>query len=173
MSRLALTAVAIHIYGCAVSLPIAGQDTITADYAHGGGSWTSGGGITAVARIVDRSGEAALCGAWMTDRQSVLSAGYNERVMAAGSVFAGGERVASNLTFMRRHPWSDSLIGKPADCVATGRPWSPALSAAPVRIRLPRMTFGAGWGGAGIGGVGPGSGDRTTFRQTPRQNPLR
>jgi hypothetical protein len=57
--------------------------------------------------------------------------------------------------------------------VATGRPWSPALAEAPLRIRLPRMTVGDGRGGIGIGGVGPGSGERTTFRQTPRPDPLR
>ena len=108
----------------------------------------------------------------MTDRQSVLSILYNEDVVAAASIFAGDTRIASNLGFMRRLPYEDNLTGQQANCVFSDLPWTDQLSGAPVRMRFPRMSFGGDFGG-GFGGVGIGSGDRVTFREGPRPNPVR
>ncbi|MDH3668173.1 MAG: hypothetical protein OEN23_14690 [Paracoccaceae bacterium] len=172
---LLLLAVAL-LAGCAPGLEPAGTDTIAPGYAVGGGEWDSGGGITAVARIFERDGQTIVCGAWMTDRQSALSTLYNEDIIAAGSIFAGRVPIAHNLWFMRRLPYSENLSGQPANCAYAGLRWTAALSTAPVRIRFPRLSFGGRTiGGFGVGSVsvGPGTGDRVTFKEGPRPHPFR
>jgi hypothetical protein len=146
--------------GCGLRLEPAGTDAIAPGYVTGGGEWDSGGGVTAVARVFGRGGRTIVCGAWMTDRQSVLSILYNEDVVAAASIFAGDTR----------------MTGQQANCVFSNLPWTEQLSGAPVRMRFPRLSFGGDFGaglGIGFGGVGIGSGDRVTFRERPRPDPVR
>jgi len=159
------------VTGCGPALQPTGTDSISPTYTTGGGEWDSGGGITAVARIFGRDGGTVICGAWMTDQQSVLSINYNEDVMAAASVFAGNSRLVSNLSFMQRLPYSEDLTGQQANCVSSEHPWTDQLSGAPVALRFPRMSFGGDFG-VGVG-LGIGSGDRVTFRETPRATPFR
>jgi len=165
--------------GCAAVPQQTGSDMIGPGYAVGGGEWSSGGGITAVARVFGEDGQTIVCGAWMTDKQSALSAYYNEDVMQGAAVFAGDTRVIRNLIFMPRVPYQENLTGTPAGCTVSDVPWSPALAQVPTRLRFPRMTFSGGSGigigvGIGIGGIGGGfSGDTVSFRETPRPNPLR
>lgn len=158
--------------GCASSLKPAGSDPVGLAYVSGGGEWSSGGGITAVARVMESNGLAAVCGAWMTDPQSALSANYNEDVMAAGAVFAGPTRMVNNLRFMRRVAYRDNLAGETANCVVSSIPWTAQLASAPVKLRFPRITFGDRSLSAS-GGFGISSGDTVTFRQTPRPDPIR
>ncbi|MEM7743484.1 MAG: hypothetical protein AAF409_07215 [Pseudomonadota bacterium] len=148
-----------------------GGDLIGPQYAVGGGEWSSGGGITAVAHVVDRAGRAAVCGAWMTDRQSALSSQYNEDVMQAAAVFADGTRLVSNLSFMRRLQWRQDLTGQSANCVETGFPYSADLAAQPLALRFPRLSFGDRRG-VGTAGIGLFSGDGVSFREGPRPRPF-
>ena len=176
MSRTVVLIFLFFATGCGLRLEPAGTDAIAPGYMTGGGEWDSGGGITAVARIFGRDGRTIVCGAWMTDRQSVLSILYNEDIVAAASIFGGDTRIASNLGFMRRLPYEDNLTGQQANCVFSNLPWTEQLSGAPVRMRFPRLSFGGDFGaglGIGFGGVGIGSGDRVTFRERPRPDPVR
>lgn len=180
MIRSILFAGAFTVAACAVQREDAGGDTIAPGYspayAVGGGEWSSGGGITAVARIFERDGSTIVCGAWMTDRQSAVSVLYNEDIIAAGSIYSGRVPVARNLSFMRRLPWTRDLTGQQASCVQAGIRWTERQAQAPLHIRFPRLSFGGGFfGGVGAGSVsvGPGTGDRVTFREGPRPNPIR
>lgn len=88
-----------------------GTDTVGPGYVTGGGEWNSGGGVTAVVRIFERGGVTVVCGAWTTDRQSVLSINQNDDAIEAGSVYAGKTRLAMNLAFMARVPYADNISG--------------------------------------------------------------
>ncbi len=157
---------------CAERPAPAGTDTIGPGYAVGGGEWSSGGGITAVANVVERDGRAAVCGVWMTDQQSALSSNYNEDVIYTGAVYAGPTHLISNLAFMPRLAWRERLTGQAANCVLTGVPWSNDLGARRVHLRFPRLTFGDR-SGIGRTSIGPFSGSTTTFREGPRPDPTR
>ncbi|MBK0399920.1 hypothetical protein H0I76_12030 [Limibaculum sp. M0105] len=163
----------LALCGCAAPLPPALDEVITRDFAVGGGEWSSGGGITAVGKVVDRQGEVVACGAWTTDRQSALSILRNEDVIRAGALFVGGRRVVGNLGFMLRYEESARLLGRPASCVRTGLRWDPGYGTAETAFRFPRLTFagGGGIGRIGVPAVGLGSGDTITFRQGPRPSP--
>jgi hypothetical protein len=69
MSRTIVLIFLFFVAGCGLQLEPAGTDTIGPGYTTGGGNWSSGGGITAVAKTFGRGGRTVLCGAWMTDRQ--------------------------------------------------------------------------------------------------------
>lgn len=170
--------IAVSVAACSLGLAACdtrsvtiGGDVVGPQYTVGGGEWSSGGGITAVAHVVDRAGRAAVCGAWMTDQQSALSSQYNEDVMQAAAVFAGRTRLVSNLSFMQRVQWRQDLTGQSANCVETGYPYSADLVAQPLALRFPRLSFG---GGRGVGTVGIGllSGDSVSFRESPRPRPF-
>jgi hypothetical protein len=77
----------------------------------GGGEWNTGGGVTVVARVFERNGATVVCGAWTTDRQSVLTINLNYNVMETGSVYLGRTRVVQNLGFMARAPYAGRLFG--------------------------------------------------------------
>ena len=163
----------LAVAGCAAALPPVGTDRIGTGYTTGGGAWDSGGGITVVARAVERDGVTAVCGAWMTDRQSALSVNFNEDVLQAGSAFAGEQRLVNGLAFMRRTDFRDDLSGQTANCVATSLPWQASFGAEPLDLRFPRVSFNNSAGlrrSTGLGRIsqGPGAGDTVTFRQTPR-----
>lgn len=153
----------LALAACAPYAP-AGFDTVGPGYAVGGGEWNTGGGITAVARVLQRDGAMVVCGAWTTDRQSVLSVPYNRDVMQVGSVYLAGERLVQNLDFMAYVPEADSLAGVRANCVASGEAWRPEFAQAEPRLRFPRFAVPQDGGDEESGG----SGDTTTFRETPR-----
>jgi hypothetical protein len=138
-------------------------DTIGPGYTTGGGEWGGGGGITAVVRVYERGGVTVVCGAWTTDRQSVLTVELNEQVVAAASVYIGKTRVAQNLGFMARLAYSDNIAGAQADCVASTVPWQAAFTAAAPHFRFPQMVFQ----------TDSTSGNREIFRQTERPGIIR
>lgn len=140
MSRF-LTLVALGLaVACSGSAGV-GVEAVDARYASGGGEWSSGGGITAVARVFERGGVTVVCGAWTTDRQSALSALLNEDVIAAASVYVGETRVAQNLGFMARTAYSGNIAGAQANCLASPKRWSQAFATTAPRFRFPRMVF--------------------------------
>ena len=125
---------------CVAPAPLAASDPVGPGYSVGGGEWSSGGGITVVARAVEQRGGTLLCGVWMTDRQSALSVLWNEDVMRAGTAFAGGVRLANGLGILGRIAWDEDLRGVMAPCFDTGVAWQPAFAAAPLAIRFPRLS---------------------------------
>jgi len=118
-----------------------GTETIDSRYATGGGEWSRGGGITAVARVFEKGGATVVCGAWATDRQSALTIELNDDVIAAASVFAGDTRLVQNLGFMARTAYSENISGAQANCVASTEPWREDFASTALRIRFPRMEF--------------------------------
>ena len=156
---------------CAVAFPAStGTDTVGPGYVTGGGTWNTGGGISAVARVYGRDGATVVCGAWATDRQSGQSYLLNEQVMQAASAFLAGERLVHGLSFMARVPWAENIAGAQANCVASPVAWQPGFSEAEPVLRFPRMAFpedGEPEEGA-FGGR-----NNTIFRQTPRAEIVR
>ncbi len=146
-----------------------GTDTIGPGYTTGGGEWNSGGGITAVARAFERGAATVVCGAWATDRQSVLSAHMNYDVMETGSVYIGRTRIVQNLVFMARVPYSDNISGAQANCVASSVPWRAEFAEKGPRLRFPRLAFPADGGDEDSGG----GGSPLIFRETARPDIVR
>lgn len=118
-----------------------GTETVDARYTTGGGEWDSGGGVTVAARVFEREGTTIVCGAWTTDRQSVLTTELNDDVIAVASVYIGETRVMQNLGFMARVANSASVAGAQANCVASAKPWLREFAKESVRLRFPRMVF--------------------------------
>jgi hypothetical protein len=156
-----LLALGLIAAGCTGQSPL-GADRVAPGYAAGGGVWGAGGGITAVVRVFRRDGATVVCGAWATDRQSVLTIHLNEDVMEAASVFIDGTRVAHGLRFMQRVAYVDGIAGAQASCVASTVAWRPGFAAAEPVLRFPRMVFPEDEDGAF------GGGGTATFRQTAR-----
>ena len=139
MPRLSLVAVLALMAAACTRYEPAGFDTIGPGYTVGGGEWNTGGGITAVARAFERDGTTMVCGAWTTDRQSVLSYTYNRDVMETGSVSLAGERLVQNLSFMAQVPYSQNISGQQARCVATSVPWRSEFGGSKVQLSFPRF----------------------------------
>ncbi len=146
-----------------------GTDSVGPGYATGGGEWNSGGGITAVARAFERGGATVVCGAWATDRQSVLSANMNYGVMETGSVYIGRTRIVQNLVFMARVPYSDNISGAQANCVASSVPWRAEFAEKEPRLRFPRVAYPPDGGDV----KSAGGGSPMIFRETTRPEIIR
>ena len=146
-----------------------GTDSVGPGYATGGGEWNSGGGITVVARAFERGGATVVCGAWATDRQSVLSLHMNRDVMQTASVYIGRTRIVQNLDFMARLPYSDNISGAQANCVASSVPWRAEFAENGPRLRFPRVAYPGGGGDVESGG----GGSPLIFRETTRPDIVR
>ncbi len=119
--------------------PSVGTDTVGPGYVTGGGEWNTGGGVTAVVRVVERDGATVVCGAWATDQQSVLTINLNEDAIETGSIYAANTRLVQNLGFMARVPYSDKISGAQARCVASPVPWRAEFAEEGPRLRFPRL----------------------------------
>ena len=139
-SVLACGLAVLALAGCATATPM-GTDAIDSHYVTGGGTWSSGGGITAVVRVKERDGAALVCGAYAMDRQSTMSVELNRWVIEAAAVDLAGDRLVQNLSFMRQLPYSGNIAGQQANCVASGKPWKAAYADAPPSLRFARMAF--------------------------------
>ena len=136
-----LTAAALVLAGCTSPGVPAGTATVTDAYARAGGVWSSGGHLLVAAGVREDQGMVALCGAWTTTPQSVLSSRHNASVIEAGSASFRGVRLAQGLGFMAALPQGAPLSGATARCVRTATPWQPGDETRPVRVRLPHMAF--------------------------------
>lgn len=147
-----------------VFLPIVEADRVTSEYVTYGGTWNTGGGISAVVRIYPRDAGTLVCGAWATSRQSTTSSMYNEDVMRAGSAFIGKKRLVHGLGFMRRAKWADNISGAQADCVMSRVAWQTEFAELEPALRFPRLVY------TEIEDSDDGYVFRhdTVFRQTPR-----
>ena len=136
-----LAAAALALAGCTSPGVPAGTATVTDAWARAGGVWSSGGHLLVAAGVREDQGRVALCGAWTTTPQSVLSVRHNETVIEAGSARFRGVRLAQGLGFMARLPEGAPLAGATARCVRTEEPWQPGDEARAVTVRLPHMAF--------------------------------
>lgn len=119
----------------------AGFDTVGPGYVVGGGEWNTGGGITAVARVLERDGRVVVCGAWASDRQSAQTLTLNYGAMEAASVYAGGRRLVQDLGFMTEVPGVADLAGASARCVTSPVPWRTEFGTGGLRLRFPRLVY--------------------------------
>ena len=164
MLRPLLLAATAAVTGCAAAFyEPAGFATVDEGYVVGGGTWNTGGGITVVADVEERNGNAAVCGAWATDRQSTLSYPYNRDVMATGSVYLGGTRLVQDLGFMQQADHPAYLPAAEARCVDTGVAWRAEFAGMQPELAFPRLSF--------RDDDENGSAD-VIFRQTPRADTL-
>jgi hypothetical protein len=140
-----------------------GTDIIGPGYTIDGGEWDSGGGITTAIRVFERDGVTVVCGAWTTDRQSVLSIRNNDDVIEAASLYAGSTRLARDLGFMSLIRYSQNISGAQANCIASGKPWQPEFAETAPRIRFPLLAFR----------LSSGSGQTIIFRRSTRPDIIR
>ncbi|MCZ0812898.1 MAG: hypothetical protein ACQEVT_04615 [Pseudomonadota bacterium] len=138
--------------------------------ALGGGSYSTGGGITVAADMREYQGRTMVCGVWAKSRQqSILTKMVEPQLLGTGSVSVGDDTVLRGLGFMREVAPAADYGGLEADCVVTGRAWRAGdAQRAPV-VRLPRQELvnEADADGGDAGGVivkfrpdGPGAGTR-------------
>ena len=154
---------AVVVGGCTRYASV-GTDTVGPGYVTGGGKWNTGGGVTAVVRVVERGGATVVCGAWTTDWQSSLTINLNEDVIETGSIYFGNTRLVQNLGFMARVPYSDNISGAQARCVASPVPWRAEFAEQGPRVRFPRLQYPSDGGDEMVGGGGL----PLIFRETAR-----
>lgn len=108
--------------------------------ALGGGTYTSGGGITVAADLRNQEGRTMLCGVWAQSRQqSVLTKHVERRVLGTAAVSLGNETLARGLVFMPEVSPRADYAGAEAGCVITDRPWRTGDEDRTPEIRIPRQ----------------------------------
>ena len=118
----------------------AGKTTLGGNPVLGGGSFSSGGGLTVAADLRESAGRVAVCGVWaQSERQSVLTKFKAGRVIATGSVAVNGETLVRGLDFMPEVAPMDDYAGAQASCVVTERAWVDSLRQAQVDINIARQ----------------------------------
>ncbi|MEM1344514.1 MAG: hypothetical protein AAGI34_08025 [Pseudomonadota bacterium] len=132
-----LSACVLLLSGCVLSPERIAFDRVRADDAAGFGVYSIGGGLTVAAGLRNVEGQLAVCGAFAED--SFPTRRFADVALGAGSVRAGGQTLAQNLTFMtpvRGAP----LDGASTGCAGTGQPWNPAFAdQGAVEVVLPRI----------------------------------
>lgn len=106
----------------------------------GGGSYSTGGGVTVAADVREHDGRAMVCGVWAQSRQqSILTNLVEMELLGTGSVYLGDEAVVRGLNFMHEVKPTGEYAGAPAGCVVTERPWTADDGAQPVAVYIPRQ----------------------------------
>jgi len=142
----------------------AGKATLGANPVLGGGSFSSGGGLTVAAELRESAGRVAVCGVWaQSERQSVLTKFKAARVIGTGSVAVNGETLVSGLQFMPEVAPMGNYAGAQASCVRTERAWGDSLRQARVDINIARQVVERDVSQSGVMEVvfkptGPGAG---------------
>ena len=163
----ALAPIAAAVLGACVA-PTLGRYSapLGPDPALGGGTYTSGGGVTVAADVREHDGKTLVCGVWAQSRQqSALTHGVaRDKVLGSGAVYLGDEAVARSLSFMHEVPPMADYAGQQAGCELTGRAWHAGDATRPVAVRIPGRTVVVDvdeWGGGVIVDfrpTGPGAG---------------
>lgn len=161
MRAVIVIAASLMVAACTSHQP-QGTTSVTPEFSTGGGEWSSGGGISVAVDLREQNGATVVCGAWTTDRQSVMSQDLNNDVMAVASVYGGNTRLVQNLSFMPRVPYARNLTGARANCVRTSESWRAEFAEAGPRVRIPRYVHGLPADDQG------GNGSMVVFRETPR-----
>ena len=123
--RLLLTSIAAFaVSACAVGTePIAPQ-TVGPDYALGGGRFhPTGTPLIVAADAFEQDGRVAVCAAWAADGATARDKVHFNRVLETGVLQLGGGNVLHGFAGFPRAASQADLVGAPAECVLTGRPW--------------------------------------------------
>ena len=139
---LVLTILAITA-ACTVRTP-SGTAVLGPNPAMAGGTFTSPGGVTLAAEVIEIAGQTGVCGVWSeSDNQSVLTKNRAQRVLDPAAVILGNEALLTGLQFLRQVPprRGDSYGGVEADCVVLKRPWSAVDATKRTRITVPRFVL--------------------------------
>ena len=120
--------------------------------AIGGGSYSSGGGLTVAASLSDLNGMTAVCGIWaQSQNQSILTKHRAKQVLTRGVVTVGGEVIARDLTFMREVAPTGEYAGELAHCRVTERPWSGTDASGDFAVHIPRQVVHLELNDVGVG----------------------
>lgn len=113
----------------------------------GGGSYSTGGGITVAVETREAQGRLAICGTWAeSERLTAYLIGQSRRILASGSLAVDGRQVHHGLLFLNQVEPAESYAGAEAACVVTTLPWR--ADAAP-EVWIPRQTVVVERGGSG------------------------
>ncbi|EDM69430.1 hypothetical protein RAZWK3B_12604 [Roseobacter sp. AzwK-3b] len=103
-----------------------------------GGTYSSGGGITVAADVIETEGLVTVCGVWaQSEQQSVLTKGVEHKLLGSGSVYLGDTAVVRGLAFMNEVEPLNSYAGVLARCVKTDVAWTADSNDAAIKIRIP------------------------------------
>ncbi len=153
---------AFGLAACTTVQP-AGMTTLGPNPALGGGTYSSGGGLTLAVESREQAGRTLICGVWAQSRQqAVMTRGVARKVLGTGSVYIGDEAAVRGLTFLREVPPAAEYGGLEAPCVLSERQWQPGDEARRPVIRIPRQIVVEERDADG----GIGTGFAIRFRQT-------
>jgi hypothetical protein len=135
-----ITRIATLALAACTTVQPAGKATLGPNPVLGGGSFSSGGGLTVAADLRESAGRVAVCGVWaQSERQSVLTKFKAKRVIGTGSIAVNGETVVRGLQFMPEVAPMADYAGAQAACVRTERAWAENLRQARVDINIARQ----------------------------------
>src|SRR6056297_154033 len=130
---------ALGLAACTTVQP-AGMTTLGPNPVLGGGTYSSGGGLTLAVESREQAGRTLVCGVWAQSRQqAVMTRGVARKVLGTGSVYVGGEAAVRGLTYMREVAPAADYSGLEAPCVLSERPWQPGDETRRPVIRIPRQ----------------------------------
>lgn len=137
------------LFGNIVRLPLGPSPAL------GGGTYSSGGGLTAAVDLRQVGTAAYACGVWSrSQRQNPRTEYQAPEVLARAAILVDGQPIIRDLRFMRSVLRQGSYAGKTAHCVKTGRDWADIQDAGSVSVVFPNMV------------VYPGPDRRITFSPT-------
>ncbi|MFX0545086.1 hypothetical protein ACEWPL_006020 [Roseovarius sp. S1116L3] len=130
---------AAGLAACSPNMP-AGQATLGAQPALGGGTFTSPGGLTVAVDARNIGGLTGVCGVWAESiNQSVMTRNTAPKILDSGGVTLGGEAVAQGLGFLREVEPAESYAGMDANCITTERRWRAGDESRPLKVHIPRQ----------------------------------
>lgn len=140
MPRLSAILASCALAACTVLPPVETTSLGYGPIALGGGSYSSGGGLTVAAEVRPVNGQTAVCGVWAeSEQQSILTKGKAPFVIATGAVSLDGQVIHRGLGFMNKVEPTDDYRGQPATCIVTGRAWQPGDEMRAPGIHIPRQ----------------------------------
>ncbi|MEI4196835.1 hypothetical protein [Roseovarius sp. E0-M6] len=137
MKRFSLLLGLVVLAACTVRTPVMsmrlGPDPVVA-----GGTFSSPGGVSLAAEVMEINGKTGICGVWAeSENQSVLTKNRSQRVLDPASVILGNEALLTGLQFLRKVPPARDYGGMEANCVVVERPWRAADARKPVQLVVP------------------------------------
>ncbi len=135
-----LTVATLGLSACA-PMKQATISTLGSTAVLGGGTYSTGGGITVAAQAQSIDGMTAICGVWAeSTRQSVLTKHKARDVIETGTATLGGEVIQRGFGFMEKgSPSGTDYTGQRAGCALSTRPWQAGDEARPLSLRIPRQ----------------------------------
>lgn len=137
MKHLSVLLSLLLVAGCTVRTPVTPM-RLSSDPAVAGGIFTSPGGVSLAADVMEIRGKTGICGVWSeSENQSALTRNRAQRVLDPAAVVLGNEALLTGLQFLRKVPPALDYGGMEADCVVIERPWRAGDAQKQVRINMP------------------------------------